>query len=152
MIGACIDEQERGLIRILDLSGMHVSALRNVSIASRGNRNYLTWKRPKTNKTLEVLIPPDNLVDIQGFLAHKRHHRTQYYRIVKQIGKKAGFEGLSPMTFRHNRCIRSIEAHQGNLFVVSQDMGCTWQVVVRNYSKLSEEQMEESKNEERNKG
>ena len=148
MIGACRDAEERGLVRILDISGMHVSALRNVIITSRGNRNYLSWKRPKTNKTLEVLIPPDNLLDIQGFLAHKHHCRSQYWRIIREIGQRAGFEGVAPMTFRHNRCIRSLKTHNNNPFVVAQDMGCTHEVVFRNYSKLSEEQMAEGKENE----
>jgi hypothetical protein len=138
MLGSCKDDYERGLIGILDISGMHVSSLKNCKVLSRGNRHFLTWTRPKTNKTLEVLIPPDKLVDIQGYLAHKPHSRQHFCRIVHEIGLRAGFEGVSPMTFRHNRCIRSIEQHDRNPFIVAQDMGCSIDVVFRNYSKLKE--------------
>lgn len=138
MIGACRDQGERGIIRILDLSGMHVSSLRNVKVVTKGSRKYLSWVRPKTNRTMECLVPPDNLDDILGFLAHKPHSREQYRRIVKEIGARAGYESISPMTFRHNRCIRSIKAHDHNPFIVAQDMGCSVDVVFRNYSKLKE--------------
>ena len=141
MIGACKDEEERGLIRILDLSGMHVSSLGNVKVVTKGSKHFLSWMRPKTNKTLEVLIPSDNLQDIQGFLTHKRHSRRHYLRMVQVIGERAGYEGISPMTFRHNRCIRSIKDHDCNPFIVAQDMGCSIDVVFRNYSKLREDQL-----------
>jgi len=145
MLGSCKDEEERGLIRILDMTGMHVSSLCSLTSSSlivRGDRRYLTWIRPKTNKTLECLIPKDFLVETQGFLAHKRHSRQHYLRLVSEIGKRAGYEGISPMTFRHNRCIRSIKQHEGNPFVVAQDMGCSVDVVFRNYSKLREDQLQ----------
>lgn len=138
VLGACRDQEERGLIRILDISGMHVSSLRNIKVVTKGPRKYLSWVRPKTYKTMECLIPPDNLDDILAFLTHKPHSREQYRRIVRDIGARAGYEGISPMTFRHNRCIRSIHAHDNNPFIVAQDMGCSVDVVFRNYSKLKE--------------
>jgi len=143
VLGACRDEEERGLVRILDLTGMHVSSLCSLSpqsILKRGTKSYITWKRPKTNKTLEALIPPKMLPDIQGFTTKKRHSRQHYLRMTREICRRAGYEGISPMTFRHNRCIRASKEGY-SLMEIPQVMGCSLEVVIRNYSKLREDQL-----------
>ncbi len=57
-LGVCQDDEERGLVTILDLTGMHVSCLCSLSpeiLIKQGNRTYLWWVRPKTNMTLQTL-------------------------------------------------------------------------------------------------
>jgi len=144
MLEACYGGAERGLIRILSLTGMHVSALCKLTPASiipRGSLSYIAWKRPKTNKTMEALLPKRYHEDVYAFIASRRLTRWAYNIKLKQIGERAGYPGISTMTFRHNRCVRAIKEHQGNPMLVAQIMGCTVDVVFRNYSKLSEMQL-----------
>lgn len=143
-LGACSDDEERGLITILDLTGMHVSSLCSLSsenIIRQGNRTYLQWVRPKTNKTLQAQVPKESVETIEKFLKVRRKSRQYYHFLVRKIGLKAGYEDVSPMTFRHNRCLRGLIKEGYSIFEIPQVMGCTLDVAVRNYSKLREDQL-----------
>lgn len=137
----CRNDEERGLVRVLDLTGMHVSSLRNAQLVKRGAKTYVQWIRPKTKKTLESPpVPSQSLPDIEAFFKVKRHSRQAYYDDAKEIAAKAGYESVSPMTFRHNRCVRL--AKQGvPLTEIAQIMGCSEAIIIRNYSKLREDQL-----------
>jgi site-specific recombinase XerD len=144
MLGSCSDDEERGIITILDLTGMHVSSLCSLEpcdLIKQGNRAYLRWVRPKTNKTLQALVPKDKIQIIEKFLKMRRKSRQYYHFLVKKIGLKAGYEDVSPMTFRHNRCLRGLTKEGYSIFEIPQVMGCTLDVAVRNYSKLREDQL-----------
>lgn len=144
MLGACVNEGERGLILILNITGMHVSSICVLSprnLIRQGSKSYLKWKRPKTNKTLQSLIPKESMTPICEFLAMRRNTRQHYHALVKQIGIRAGYQDISPMTFRHNRCLRALTKEGYSIFEVPQVMGCTLDVAVRNYSKLREDQL-----------
>ena len=101
MLGACSDDEERGLITVLDLSGMHISSLcvlDSSSMIRQGSRTYIRWVRPKTNKTLQALVPKENAHSIENFLKMRRKSRQYYHFLVKKIGEKAGYQDVSPMT------------------------------------------------------
>ncbi|MBI0584658.1 MAG: tyrosine-type recombinase/integrase [Methanomassiliicoccus sp.] len=144
MLGSCYDNEDRGLVTILSLTGMHISSLCALgpgNLIKQGSKAYLQWVRPKTNKTLQALIPKDYAKDICEFLALRRKTRQHYHALVKKIGERAGYEDVSPMTFRHNRCLRALTKEGYSIFEVPQIMGCTLDVAVRNYSKLREDQL-----------
>lgn len=144
MLAACKDEEEKGLILLLDLTGMHISSLCKLTpknLLRQGNVTHIEWIRPKTNKTLPARIPDEDLETIQFFLKKRRKSRQYYHQIVRRIGIKAGFDGVSPMTFRHNRCLRALNEEGYSIFEVPQIMGCTLDVAVRNYTKLREDQL-----------
>lgn len=144
LLGCCKDDEERGLVAILDLTGMHVSSLCSLGpgdIIKQGSRTYLRWVRPKTNRTLQALVPKERFQTIEKFLKMRRKSRQFYHFLVKNIGLRAGFEDISPMTFRHNRCLRALTKEGYSIFEVPQIMGCTLDVVVRNYSKVREDQL-----------
>jgi len=61
--------------------------------------------------------------------------------LVNKIGLDTGYEDVSPMTFRHNRCLRGLTKERYTIFEIPQVMGCTLDVAVRNYSKLREDQL-----------
>ncbi len=147
MLGVCKDAEQRGLVRLLDLTGMHVSSLKNAQLVRRGPKTYVSWRRPKTGKTLEALVRPQSLSDIEAFMATRRHHRQTYYDEIKLLGIKAGYESISPMTFRHNRCIALCKKNLP-ITEIAQVMGCSEAVVVRNYSKLREDQLYQEDEEE----
>jgi site-specific recombinase XerD len=143
MLGVCKNDEQRGLVTVLDLTGMHVSSVCSLGPANlirRGSKTYLTWVRPKTNKTLEALVPSDRIHTIENFLKMRRKTRQFYHYLVKNIGISAGYDNISPMTFRHNLCVRTLtQSEDLSLFMVPQVMGCSLDVVVRNYSKLHED-------------
>jgi site-specific recombinase XerD len=142
MLGVCADDEDRGMIAILDLTGMHVSSLCELgpeNLIKQGPNRYIRWVRPKTNRNLQALVPPDRIQVIETFLKKRRKTRQYYHFLVKKIGERAGYEDISPMTFRHNRCLRALGREQMPLFAVPQVMGCSLDVVVRNYSKLHED-------------
>lgn len=144
MMGACSNDEDRGIIAVLDLTGMHVSSLCSLgpeSLIRQGSNRYIRWIRPKTNKNLQALVPPDRVQTIEKFLKMRRKTRQYYHFLVKKIGMTAGYEDISPMTFRHNRCLRSLTVEEMPLFAVPQVMGCSLDVVVRNYSKLHEDEL-----------
>jgi site-specific recombinase XerD len=146
MIEACYDDVERGMVRLLSITGMHISSLCNLkttSLSRRGVMTYIVWVRPKTNKTMEARIPKQFVSDVEAFLRARRLGRVGYDDKIKVIAKRAGYEGISAMTFRHNRCIKAIQDHDGNPMLVAQVMGCSAEIVFRNYSKLSEQQLED---------
>ena len=144
MLGSCSDDEERGLITILDLTGMHISSLCKLgpkSLKKQGSKTYLQWVRPKTKKTLQAQIPKDKVPLVETFLKMRRKSRQHYHTLVTQIGNKAGYDDVSPMTFRHNRCLRALTKEGYSIFEAPQVLGCTLDVVVRNYSKLREDQL-----------
>lgn len=146
MLEACYDDVDRGMVRLLSLTGMHVSSLCKLgpsSLKMRGTLSYISWVRPKTNKTMEALVPVAYRREVITFLHARRLTRFGYDAHIKQIADRAGYSGISSMTFRHNRCVRAIAEHEGNPMLVAQIMGCTAEVVFRNYSKLSEVQLME---------
>lgn len=140
MRAAAWNEEVTGMLVILEHTGMHVSSLCELSPKSllrRGDDNVLEWKRPKTNKTLNRSIPADDVGWVRAFLAKKRKSRQHYHRIIKEVGKRAGYDGVSPMTYRHQRCLFLLR-NGYEIWVVPQIMGCTFDVVLNNYAKLKE--------------
>lgn len=154
VLGACKDDEERGIVKLLILTGMHVSVLTGVDYISKktkkrvfrpplgpsnlvkqGPQNIIRWIRPKTTKTLESYIPKDDVEDIKAFLEMKHKTRQHYFNMTKAIGERAGYDSVSPMTFRHNRCIRALTVENRQIWEVPHVMGCTLDVAARNYSK-----------------
>ncbi len=149
MIEKCDDDKERGLVYILYYTGMHGSCLCNLSLESlvrEGDRTYLQWKRTKTKKTMRCLMKPDKLPTIKVFLESKKKTIQRYNEILKSIGEAAGFDKVSTMTFRHTRCIRALTEEGYSPWQVPHVMGCTPEVVARNYTKMHEDQLERQAN------
>jgi integrase len=150
MLGACLTDEQRAVIFILWLTGMHISSLMNLSkdsLKKMGDKYYLEWVRPKTKKTLRAEISKEYVPLVEKFLSMKKKTRVHYWSIVKEIGKRAGYDDISPMTFRHTRCVRALmsieDGGEGySLFEVPHLMGTTPDVVARNYSQIPKEVLE----------
>ncbi|NLT37297.1 MAG: hypothetical protein GXX95_03950 [Methanomassiliicoccus sp.] len=141
MIASCTNDEQRGLITVLDLTGMHVSSVCKLgpdSMIRQGDKIYLKWVRPKNKKTLQSEVPPIKVHVIQNFLNMRRKTREFYFILVKEIGRTAGYQDVSPMTFRHNRAIRALVTERYTIYELPQIMGCTLEVAVRNYAKVKE--------------
>ena len=142
MIEQCSDDQERGMVYILYYTGMHGSVLRNLSLDNlkvEGESTYLRWTRTKTNKRMEAPLPQNRLPIIRQFLIGKKPGFRWMNILLKDIGERAGYEGVSTMTFRHTRTLRLIQEGVP-LPMIAEVMGCTGDVITRNYAKLTETQ------------
>jgi len=145
MLGSCANDEQRGMVTVLELTGMHVSSLCSLSPDSmirQGSKTYLRWVRPKTHKTLQALIPKESVGTVAAFLKVRRKSRQYYHFLTNEIGEKAGYQDVSPMTFRHNRCLRGLTKEGYSIWEIPQVMGCTLDVAARNYSKLREDQLD----------
>ena len=143
MIEVCESDFERGLVYLLYYTGMHGSCLIGVhkeNLIREGPRTYIQWTRPKTSKTMRCLLPKEKLPFIEAFLEHPKKIIQGYNYMLKRLGHKAGFDGISTMTFRHTKCVQSLKDGYG-MYQVPHVMGCTLDVVARNYSKMTEEQL-----------
>ena len=155
MLGACINDEQRALIFILWASGMHISSaikLEPKNLVTEGEKYYLEWIRPKTNKTLRIEIEKDYITLVRSFLEIRKRSRIHYFLLIRHIGRRAGYDAISPMTFRHTRCVRALmkieEGGEGyGLFEVPHLMGTTPDVVARNYSQIPREELEKRKRE-----
>jgi len=143
MIEVCDNDFERGMVYILYYTGMHGSCLRTITkenLVKEGPRIYMEWHRPKTQKTMRCLLPKDKMPAIEVFLEEPKKIIQGYNFILKRLGRRAGFDGISTMTFRHTRCINALKDGFG-FYQVPHVMGCSLDVVARNYTKMTEEQL-----------
>lgn len=142
MIERCVDDTERGMIYILYYTGMHGSILRTLTLENlkrEGDAVYLRWNRTKTGKVMEAPIPKDKLDIIRSYLLGRKNTIQWTNVLLHRIGRSAGYDGVSTMTFRHSRVINLIRGGMP-LPVIAQVMGCTEEVISRNYGKLTETQ------------
>lgn len=144
------NEKERGMIVVLYCSGMHVSSLIELSksnLKKVGNAYRLEWRRTKTGKAMSCNIPSKYHGPVAAFLESRKPSRQYIHRIIKEMGAKAGYENISPMTFRHSRCVRAfLPKEQGGegmpFFVVNQLLGCSMGVITRNYAIMTDGQVQ----------
>jgi hypothetical protein len=141
-LGSCEDDEERGLLLIGFLYGLHPSSITKLdprSIRKEGNKRYLYWVRPKTNKTLRGEINPKTFTIIENHIKKRRKSRQQYDNMIRAVCERAGYENVSIMTLRHMNCIYHLTNREVGLFSVHHLMGCTPEVVGRNYTQALEE-------------
>lgn len=138
LLGACTDDEERGLVLLGFLYGMHpfsICKLSEDNIKKEGNKHYLYWQRPRNKKTLRGRLKKEHLETIRNFITqYRRKHRVQYDRIIKRIGAKAGFENISMMTLRHCHCVYLHTNENVHMWTVHHRMGTTSEVTARNYT------------------
>ena len=147
LLGACMNNYERGLISLLWLTGMHPCVIAKgerewPEIQREGNLTYIYWRRAKTAKRLRESIPKDMVASIQGFLESPPISQRYLYDIIHAIGLRAGYGDLSASTLRHSRCLRGLTVEGYTIYEMAHKMGCTLDVVVRNYAALKDSQMD----------
>lgn len=125
---------------IFELTGMHVWSMQRLtpeSIHKEGGDRVLYWVRPKNYKTLNRLLPSNDVDLVKSGLEFRRKSRTFYWDVVKNLGKRAGFDDISPMTYRHQRCVWLLW-HGYSVWEVPHIMGCDLDIVMKNYTKMKE--------------
>jgi len=147
LLGACEDDFERGLISILWLTGMHPCIIAKgdrprPEVTQEGNLTYIYWRRAKTGKRLREAIPKEMIVPIREFLHYPLLSQRYLYDLVKRVGDRAGYQDVSPATLRHTRCLRGLTVEGYTIYEMAHKMGCTLDVVVRNYTALKDSQID----------
>jgi integrase len=131
-------------IKILYWTGMHPSSLLKIRIDSIYS-NTLTWRRPKTDKVLSAELNDGQIEVVKAFCLRKRKYSRSYLnQVIKEVGNKAGIKGLSPMTFRHTKCLELIQKYYKDPFMVQilmQKLGVSEAVLWKNYAQLKEVDM-----------
>jgi site-specific recombinase XerD len=144
IVGACKNAIERGLIKLLLASGMHIRDcvdLKRKDIKTEGSRRYVRWARTKTARGLQAPIRREDLEDILAYLDRRRKLSIRQHQLmIRDIGQKAGYEDVSPMTFRHTLCVKLIKGGW-SIPEIAQRLGCTQDVVIQNYAILREDQL-----------
>lgn len=158
MLGCCVDDRQRGLVLLLLNTGMHPSVFSSPRKAKErprpppkimrdGKTSYLQWSRPKSNKTLRSLpIAKEDLRLIKIFLDAPRQSNKHHDQVLQRIGERAGYDGVSCLTLRHTYCIWLLRPREEGgagmtIYQVPHWMGCTLEVVARNYAIMSGEQL-----------
>ncbi len=157
LLGACIDDEQRGLVLLLYNTGMHAACFCSprkgteyrrdqIRITREGGRHYISWSRAKTDKRLRVPIGKHDADAIKKFLAMRPKTNKHYNDVLTRIGNRAGYDGVTCATMRHTFCIRALTpVDEGGLGLSFHEaamvMGCTLEVLYRNYAQLRMDQI-----------
>lgn len=140
LLTACVEEEEWCTVWIILNTGMHPKNLvrlgpSNVDVKS--GEWFLQYQRVKNDKARRYMLPPDVGERLRVFVAkRKRVQSTKgVWGIVKRVGARVGMPDVSPLSLRHTFCINLLREHD-DIHLVAQEMGCSVQVVMRNYADL----------------
>jgi hypothetical protein len=139
--GACKNDLERGLIIILQWTGMHLSCLLSLTPEQMDKRGNIHWRRPKTGRPMKAAIPTGDQDLVRAWIdehgSNRKKMRMTQYRIG-WIGERAGFEDLSAMTFRVMKGCTLLDEgmppHQ-----VCHRLGCSLDTLMDHYAQLMDD-------------
>ncbi len=139
--GACKDDYERGMVFILQHTGMHLGNLVALTPDQLDRAGHIHWRRGKTGRPMRSLIPAGDQALIKSWIARWGHHsrttRSIEYRIA-EIGDRAGFPRLAPTTFRTQRgCTLLDEGWQPH--EVCHILGCKLSTLMDHYAVLKDD-------------
>lgn len=142
--GAARTDYERGMVYILQHTGMHISNL--VSLKEDNYENVgvrvsmITWRRVKNKKPMRAPIPKGDrdvcLRWIQKFGNNKRSTRAIQYKL-KAIGDRAGIPGLSQMSFRAQFAVTMLDAGEP-AHEVCHMLGCSKETLDNHYAQIKQ--------------
>lgn len=158
LLGACRDDEQRGLVRLLWYTGMHPCCFASprkkgdecrrqyIRVSKMGNGWWILWRRAKTGKELRMPVPKEDIDSIKSFLAMRAKSNKHYNDVLEAIGRRAGYDEVSCLTLRHTLCVRALTPKErGGLGMSSAEvaslMGCTEEVLWRNYAQLRMDQI-----------
>jgi len=136
--GVCRNDYERGMVYILQHTGMHVSNLVGLQDLAIDDNGWLKWRRVKNKKPMRAMIPKGDIATcilwITAYGHHRRSTRAIQYKI-KAIGERSGYPGLSPMSFRAQYAITMLDdgmqPHE-----VKHMLGCSLETLMNHYAQI----------------
>lgn len=138
---ASINDFQRGVVFILQATGMHLKCLVSLTIDQMDIKGDISWRRTKTERPMRARVPEGDRMTVRAWIeaygSNKRTGRWVQYNL-KEVGTRAGFPDLSPMTFRAQRAVRLLD--EGEPYhEVAHLMGCSPHVLMANYAQLKED-------------
>lgn len=138
---AAMNDYQRGIVFILQATGMHLQCLVSLTPSQMNVRGDILWRRTKTARPMRARIPKMDRREvrdwIRNFGSNNRTGRWVQYNL-KEVGLRAGFPDLSPMTFRTQRAVRLLDDGEP-YHEVAHLMGCSPSVLMANYAQLKED-------------
>lgn len=136
--GVARNDYERGMIFILQHTGMHVSNLVSLKDGDLDEQSFLSWRRVKNAKPMRARIPlGDHQISVLWIAKYgnnKRTTRAIQYKIAA-IGERAGYPGLSPMSFRAQYAITMLDDGQPP-HEVKHMLGCSLETLMNHYAQI----------------
>jgi len=137
MRSATLNSYELGIVTILELTGMHVSALVSLTDENLKGQN-IRWRRPKTFENQTARVPKGDLPVVQGWILTygngRRTDRAIRYAL-QRIGERVGFPDVSPMTYRHQRAVVLLDDGMSP-HEVAHILGCTLGTLEKHYAQV----------------
>lgn len=136
--GVARNDYERGMIFILQHTGMHVSNLVSLDRDDLNDQGWISWRRVKNRKPMRSLIPKGDIMACQIWISsygrNRRTTRAIQYKIAA-IGERAGYPGLSPMSFRAQYAITMLDDGQPP-HEVKHMLGCSLDTLMNHYAQI----------------
>ena len=142
--GRSIGENEI-VILLLRYTGMHVSILSkpeeyNLHVKD----NMIIWNRTKKEGReayTSIPVHKDINFNVQEYIENlkkrkRRISRQYFHALVKELGERAGIQGVSPMSFRHTLAVDLLEQGYPDAFVM-QVLNCSHKSF-KSYSKYTD--------------
>lgn len=145
MRAAARNWKELGALLLLEHTGMHVSSLAFLTpdaLRREGPRVLVYWTAPKPQRNVRSLrapIPARDVDIVETWLRKwggKRTERT-WCRIVAEVGGRAGYQGVSPMTYRHQRIVLLMKRLNGDVRRVAALTGATFSTIEHHYAQAA---------------
>lgn len=138
---AAMNDYQRGIVFILQSTGMHLQCLVSLTPAQMNLRGDILWRRTKTARPMRARIPKMDRREVRDWIrnygSNNRTGRWVQYNL-KEVGLRAGFPDLSPMTFRTQRAVRLLDDGEP-YHEVAHLMGCSPSVLMANYAQLKDD-------------
>jgi len=135
---AAVSDFQRGIVFILQHSGMHLECLLGLEPSQMDDKGDIHWHRTKTDRPMRARIPPEDRMTVRAWIERYGRNRKSPSGVqwaLKQVGARAGFPDLSPMSFRTQRAVvlldEGMQPHE-----VCHIMGCSLDVLMANYAQL----------------
>jgi integrase len=139
--GACQNDFERGLVIILQHTGMHISCLMSLEPSQLDAKGDIYWNRVRTDRQMRARVPKGDLSLVEKWIktwgSSKRSKRWARY-VLKRIGKDAGFPDLSPMSFRMQKSATLLDENM-QPHEVCHRLGCSLNVLMDSYAQLKDD-------------
>ena len=136
--GACETAFQSGLVVILQATGMHISCLMSLTPSQMDEQGNIYWKRTKTDRQMRARIPEMDRPTARAWIGRfGNNSKTRRWAnmSLKKVGIRAGFPGLSPMTFRTMRAVTLLDDGEPP-HEVKHVLGCSLEVLMDNYAQL----------------
>lgn len=132
---------QRGIVFILQATGMHLACLLSLKPNQMNTNGHISWARTKTGRPMRAKVPKADRMTVRAWIGRygsNKRSASGVQKALRQVGARAGFPDVSPMTFRAQRAVRLLD--EGEPYhEVAHLMGCSPGVLMANYAQLKED-------------